>query len=412
MVLSTTRRVARALLAVSAAGAPCTLAAQTFPDIAPALERNDPEYEPSPRFIGPVQLTINGDARIEYDDNIFALPDDPTSDGIAVVSLGAGLTHRKGAFTTRLDGAVTARRFFEETSQNSDAMRFQFGFAWEPSEAETLNFGAGWQRAVEDRGDPESRLDTDLGPRLIDIAGVTAGYRRSRGKLLVDLKAEATELDAVDAIEDDRDFSVYGGTAKLGIRAGGRMFVTATTFVSVRDFRLPVDSSGVNRDATVYGARAGVEFVPGGLFEGNLSVGVFRNDVEDPQLTSRTGLSLAGLLTYRPTRRMALVLNAFNGDVVTFRGGASGRTDTVLRLIWQHEIRHNLYSSVSAGYRESDFIDSGVKEETVIGSAELEYLVARNFSLVGRVNVGSRESDLPLEEFERFRGNFGVRLRF
>lgn len=412
MVLSTTRRVSRALLAVSAAGAHLPLAAQSFPEIAPALERTDPEYAPTPQFIGPVQFTLDGDARIEYDDNIFALPDDPTSDGIAVATVGAGLTHRKGAFTTRLDGVVTARRFFEETSQNSEAMRFRFGLSWEPGEAETLSFGAGWQRAVEDRGDPESRLDTNLGPRLTDITSVNAGYRRAAGKLLLDLKAEAAELDAVDAIDDDRDFSVYGGTAKLGVRAGGRMFATATAFVSVRDFRLAVDPSGVNRDATVYGARAGIEFVPGGLFEGNLSVGVFRNEPSDPQLDARTGLSLAGLLTYRPTRRMALLLDAFNGDVVTFRGGASGRTDTVVRLIWQHEIRHNLYSSVSAGYRESDFIDSGIKEQTFIASADLEYLVARNVSLVTQLNYGSRESDLPRDEFERFRANIGVRFRF
>lgn len=190
------------------------------------------------------------------------------------------------------------------------------------------------------------------------------------------------------------------------------MFATATAFVAVRDFRLATDFNGVNRDATIYGARAGIEFVPGGFFEGSISAGIFRNEPSDPQLSARTGLSVAGLLTYRPTKRMALVLDAFNGDVATFRGGASGRTDTVVRLIWQHEIRHNLYSSVSAGYRESDFIDSGIKEQTVIASAGLEYLVAKNFSLVGQLNYGSRDSNLPREEFERFRGNIGVRFRF
>lgn len=412
MVLNRSRALSGAVLAVSAGAIPAALSAQTLPDIAPAIARFDPEYEPAPIDIGPVRLSIDGNVRIEYDDNVFALPDNPTSDGIAVASLEAGLQHRAGAFTAKLDASVTARRFFEETSQDSEAMRVRAGLAWEPHQEETFEVSGTLQRAVEDRGDPEARLELDRGPRLIDIASVVAGYHRARGKLLFDLTGEVTELDAVDRLDDDRDFTVYGGTAKLGVRTGGRMYATATAFVSVRDFRLATDFGGINRDATIYGARAGIEFIPGGFFEGSISAGVFRNEPSDPQLTARTGFSLNGLLTYRPTRRMALVLNAFNGDVATFRGGTSGRTDTVLRLVWQHEIRHNLLSSVSAGYRKSDFIESGIEEQTFIASGGLEYLMTRNLSLVGNITYGTRESDLARDEFERLRANIGIRFRF
>ena len=323
MVLNPSHALSCAVFAVSAGAIPATLSAQTLPDIAPAIARIDPEYEPAPIDVGPVRLSIDGNVRIEYDDNVFAVPDNPTSDGIAVASLDAGLQHRAGALTATLDASVTARRFFEETSQDSEAMRVKVGLAWEPHQAETFDLAGIWQRAVEDRGDPEARLDLDRGPRLIDIASVAAGYHRARGKLLFDLSGEVTELDAVDRRDDDRDFTVYRGTAKVGVRAGGRMYATATAFVSVRDFRLPTDFGGVNRDATIYGARAGIEFIPGGFFEGSISAGIFRNDPSDPQLTARTGFSLNGLITYRPTRRMALVFDAFNGDVATFRGGAS-----------------------------------------------------------------------------------------
>lgn len=412
MVLTDLRSLAFSLVSISALAAPGALSAQSLPDVAPAIPREDPEYEPAGIFIGPVQLSVGGDAKIEYDDNVFALPDAPTSDGIFVVSTRAGLTHRTGNFAARLNAGMTARRFLDQISQNSEAARIQLGLEWEPRQAETLSLTARWERAVEDRGDPESRLNTALGPRQIDVSSVNLGYRRASGRLLLDLYAEATEFDARDALDDDRDFSIYGGTAKVGMRVGGQLFATVSAFATRRDFRLPLSSQGIDRDATIYGARAGVEFAPGGFFEGNISAGFFRNEPSDPTLDARSGLSIAGELTYRPTRRMALIFDASRGDVATFRGGASGRTDTVTRVTWQQEIRHNLFSSASVGYRDSDFVDAAVSEQTVIARGEVEYLVNRNFSVVGQASYGSRDSDLPLEQFDRFRAGVGIRFRF
>jgi hypothetical protein len=412
MVLNISRCVAKALLLGCASTLASALHAQSLPDIAQAIPRDDPEYEPSPIFAGPLRVTLNGDARIEYDDNVFALPDDVTEDGIVVLSANTALTHRSGVLTTSLNAAVTARRFLDQTSQDSIAARLQAALVWEPREGEVFNLRAGWDRAIEDRGDPEARTATDVGPRQIDISSVRASYRRSRGKLLLDLSAEVSEFDAVSAIDDDRDFTLIGGTAKLGMRVGGQVFATASAFVTNRDFRIVDPGSGISRDANVYGASLGIDFVPGGLFEGDISVGVFRNDPSDPALDARTGLSVSGLLTYRPTRRVALVLDAFRGDVATFRGGAAGRVDTVGRVTWQQEIRHNLLSSASVGYRSSDFVDSGISEDTVIANAGLEYLLNRNLSLAGQLNFGSRESDIVLEQFDRFRGSVGIRFRF
>ena len=412
MVLKNLQSVPIKALAVIIAATPATLSAQSMPDVAPAIPRDDPEFDPAPIFLGTVELSVEGDVRIEYDDNVFALPDDPTSDGVFVLSTQTELTHRTGDVTTSFVAGITARRFMDQIQQNSDAALFRLGLTWEPREAETLSFGASWERAIEDRGDPEARQSTALGPRQIDISSARVGYRRAQGKLLLDVGAEATKFDARAPIDDDRDFTVYGGTAKLGFKVGGRMFATASAFVTKRDFRLAVSSQGIDRDATIYGGRVGVEILPGGFFEGSISGGVFRSEPSDPLLDARTGLSLEGMLTYRPTRRMALILDASRGDVATFRGGASGRTDTTVRITWQQEIRHNLFSSVSVGYRDSAFVDAAISEQTVIARADVEYLVGRNLSLVGQLGYGSRDSDLPLEQFDRFRGSLGIRFRF
>ena len=412
MVLTRWRLLALPLASFSALLVPGAARAQSLPDVAPAIPRIDPEFNPKPVVLEGISFTLESDARIEYDDNVFALPDDTTSDAEFVFTTKAELTHRTDKLVTRFQADVALSRFANETTQNSNAAGFEAGVIWSPRSEERISLGASYDRTIEDRGDPEARRITTLGPREIDVASVFAGYRRSRGKILLDLRAEATEFDALSALDRDRDFVVYGGTAKFGLRLSGQTFATVTAFASERDFRLPISPQGINRDAVIYGGRAGLDFAPGGKFEGNISVGVFRNEPEDALLNPRTGISLQSLVIFRPRQRTALVFDAFRGDVATFRSGASGRTDTTLRATVQQEARHNLFASVSVGYRKSEFIGSGNSEDTFIANGQVEFLVNRNFSLIARLSYGTRDSDVGFEEFDRFRGGIGVKARF
>lgn len=397
---------------IALTSAPATLSAQSLPPVAPALPRADPEYQVEPRRLGLIDVSFDLASTAYVDSNVFATPDDEVTDVVFEVAPFVRASTRSGAFTAQLEAGANFRRFADRTTQDTDAASILGSLVYSPRQGETISLTGGWQRTIEDRGDPEARLSLDLGPREIDISTVSADYRNAGGQVLYDIHAEMTRFDARDNIDDDRDFRIVGGSASIGVKAQGRLYLTASAFGTRRDFRLDVAPTGIDNDATIYGARAGVEILPGGPIEGRFSAGVFRNEPDDPLLEDRTGLSLDGFLTVRPTRRMALIFQASNGDVATFRGGAAGRTDTIARVTWQHEIRHNLYSSASIGYRRSDFEGASVREETIIAGAELEYVVARKLSLFTDLSFGSRTSDLAREEFDRFRGGLGVRFRF
>lgn len=379
---------------------------------APAVRGDDPEYRTTPTFIGGFAVTAGADLRLGYDDNIYAIPTDPIGDETVEADLQVDASHRSGPVSLDLHGAVGARRYATYSTENAETFRIASDLGWRPSQADTLRLTVGYERAVEDRGDPEARDIRAVGPRLIDVASAIAGYRRTSGKLLLDLEGSAFKNDALSVVDADRDFNSYSGRATAGYRLGGSVFATATGFITQRDFRLETTLDGLLRNTTTYGGRLGVEIQPGGLLEGNFSVGVFEHNPAEPTIENHTGLSVAGQLVYRPTRRAAIILNALNGDVVTFRNGASGRTDTSVQLTWQHEIRHNLYSSVSGAYRHSKYQGSGLSEDTAQGRFELEYLVNRNLSAVVDASYGKRTSDVPNDEFERFRGGVSARLRF
>lgn len=388
------------------------LAAQSLPDTAPAIPRDDPEYEIDPTRIGPFDVTVGVRASTQYDSNLYALPDNEIDDVVFELSpyVTAAIDSGKSRFEIGTQSVV--RRHADQTTEDSEAARFFGDFTWTPVEGESLGFGAQFERAIEDRGDPEARDVLAPGPRQIDILSGNGHYRRERGRILLDLRADVAKYDARSVVDDNRDFTSYSGSATVGFQVAGSVFVTATGFASRRDFRLETDLAGLERNSTTWGGRAGLSFAPGGLVEGAISAGVFRFEPDEPTFDDRTGLSLAANVTYRPQRRTALTLSGSSGDVATFRLGATGRTDTTLRLTWQQEIRHNLYSSLSAGYRRSKFRGTGIEQETAIVRGELEFLVSRHLSVVADASYGDRQSDLLSDEFDRFRGGVGLRLRY
>lgn len=388
------------------------LAAQSLPDTAPAIPRDDPEYEIDPTRIGPFDVTVGVGANTYYDSNLYARPDNEVDDIVFELSPFATAALDNGKTRLEFGTQSVVRRHLDQTSEDAESARFFGDFSWTPEEGETLSLGAQFERAIEDRGDPESRNLLAPGPRELDIWSGEVRYRRDRGKILVDLRGEVADYNALSALDDDRDFAAYAGSATVGVNLGGSIFATVTGFASRREFAIDTTPLGLERDSTTYGGRVGIDISPGGLIDGSLSAGVFRFEPDEPTFDARTGFSLAGNLVYRPQRRTALVLSASNGDVTTFRTGATGRTDFSTRLTWQQEIRHNLFSSLGGGYRRTKYRGTGLEEDTLIGRAEVEYVASRHMSFVAQASYGERGSDIPTDEFERIRAGVGLRLRF
>ena len=237
------------------------------------------------------------------------------------------------------------------------------------------------------------------------------GYRREGGTWLIGVGGEVNVFDYLASADADRNHTSWTGQASLGRRIGGLSFATLTAFVNTRDFKI-VDISGINRDATTYGVRGGVSIDPGGLIQGEASVGVFRFEPKDNAIDAYTGLSLAGNLSYRPTQRTTLILEAFRGNVVSFRAGAVSRTDTRFQLTAQQEIRHNLFGRVGAFSRNTEYRGNRESERTRGVESELDYLVNRNVALNLQARYATRSSDNPFQEFDRFRALVGVRLHY
>ncbi|MEL7197050.1 MAG: outer membrane beta-barrel protein [Pseudomonadota bacterium] len=411
------RRKAGALRAVSylALGlAFCTgPAANAQTTIAPLVDGDDAEFKIDPITAGSLKISPVITATTRYDSNVLAeVANNEVDDLELIVRPEVGVEVGEGDFRLNFNGFGQFSRFLDLSSENADTYGADLGVNYSPSQGESLRSQVGFARLAEDRGDPEARNAAGPGPRLIDDLFATVRYRNEGGRILFDVEAIVRELDAVSAIDDDRDFTSFGGRATVGYRVSGPVYATVTGFATYRDFVLPPTAIDPDRDATTYGGRLGLSFVDNDRIRGRVGVGIFQFDPQDARLNSRSGLSVDASVSLLLDRRSAVVIDAFRGDVATFRAGAQSRTDTRAGVTAQVEMRHNFYGRVGLRYRDTKFVGSGISEETYGPNIAVEFLANRNLALIADASVSERVSDDVFENFERFRVGLTARVRF
>tara|TARA_A100001391_G_scaffold188957_2_gene159993 strand:+ start:73021 stop:74259 length:1239 start_codon:yes stop_codon:yes gene_type:complete len=381
--------------------------------IARVVEGDDPEYKVDPIKVGSVDISPQVLAGATYDNNVYARPDGSKTDDVAFI-VRPELVARVGDQSLRfqLESYGEFTRYADLANENSNTYGVIGGVTYGPDTSNQFHVDAGYARQKENRGDPEARDIVGVGPRLFDHTFANVDYRRVGGRTLFSVEASYSNLDATSPLDDDRDFKTYVGRATVGYRVSGPIFATMTGYVNVRDFRLEATPTTPDRDATTYGAQVGVSFVDSERFRGRAGVGFFRFDPQDPSLEGRTGLSANVSLTYLPTRRTAIIVDVFNGDVATSRRGAGSRTDTRASVTGQVQMRHNLYGRAGVSYMRNKFIGSGIEERTLGANMALEFLAGRGLSFIAEVRASDRQSDDPTQEFDRVRTSLSARLRF
>jgi len=390
---------------------PSTAYGQRIDSTAPIIDLPD-GLKPVGVRAGSVVLLPSAELRAEYDSNIYAEPNDPVDDVIMVLT--PRVEARRDSGTTRLGLLAEAqlRRYLDNKSENSTAGAAEFNGEVDVSRSQLLQFGFGWRRAIEDRGDPEASDIPTTGPRRLDIYSGDAGWSFKGSRFSLALNGSARRINYASVNDRTRDLDTFSGQATVGYRIGGTMRAIVTGFLTKRDFRLDRDLSGINRNAKTYGGRIGLSIEDTGFLRGEATIGVFHFSPSDPTLPARTGISAQASLVYLPSRRVAVTLDAFRGDVATVRSGAQARTDTTFRLGVQAEARSNLRLQGQVFYRDTKFVGSGISERTIGASAEAEYVLNRFLSLAATVNYADRTSDRLRDRFERTRASIELRARF
>ncbi|WP_084465839.1 outer membrane beta-barrel protein [Sphingobium quisquiliarum] len=407
------RSTARAAIAIAVAGGLPAVAAhaqdlrsgKTFLDVPEAV------FVPTPLRLGSATATIGIDGKLEYDSNIYAQPSGEKDDFKLLVSPYVEVVKPGSRLQLSARAAGSVRRYFKYERENAEAGEVALGAVWTPSAADKLTANASWSHVIEDRGEPEGRTVTSIGPRKLNVLDGDLSYSRQGARLGFMVRGSASRFRYTSDFDEDRDIDNYALLGRVLVRAAPLLNGFVEGFVSKRDYRI-TPPGFPNRDSTTYGGRVGVSIDPGGTVRGEAAVGLYHFNPKDPLIEARTRLSAQASLTYSPQPRTAITLDGFIGNVATYRTGAQSREDMRFRLGVQQEIRHNLRGEAGLVYRRSKFFGAGDVQKIYGVTGDLEYSLNRRVAIGADVRYSKRTSSDPFDEFERVRAGLTLRLHY
>ncbi len=334
------------------------------------------------------------------DSNIFATSSNAEEDILFLVEPKVTAERRTDELTITADAHGTIRQYAENTGENINLYGANGRVRYQATPSQTVSAGAGFERTFQRRDDPERNDDLNL--PLTPIANLSGdvGYAYRPGRLGVEARGSVNKTNFDEPVDDERDMTAYRASVRGLAGLSSRIDAFAEVYGVWRDFRLPIDSTGVDRDGETFGANAGVALDFTDKLTGEIGAGVFTAKFDDPALDEFTGLGASGKLTWLPQQQTALVLNVFRGDVATNRAGASGRVDSRVSVQVFQEVRHNLRARLQAGYRHGTFRSAADRSQDDFNAgAAVEYLISRHLAAELGYTFRNRDATQPLEDF-------------
>lgn len=382
-----------ALASASVASAQQSAATQSFEQKPP------PGYERKAIHLGAwtvmpeLRVTVSGDS------NVFATSANEEEDVIVVIEPKVSIERSTEELTLSGDAHAAIRQYVENTGENINLFGASGRMRYQATPAQAISAGAGFERTYQRRDDPERNDDLNLPLTPIANFSADAGYSYRPGRLGIDARAGLLKTDYDEPIDDERDLTSYRGSVRGLAGLSSRVDAFVEGYGVWRDFRLPVDLSGVDRDGETFGANAGLALDITDKLTGEVGAGLFRASFDDPALDAFTGFGASGQLTWVPQQRTALVLNVFRGDVATNRSGANGRIDSRASLKVFQEVRHNLRARLEIGYRHGEFRAADQTQDDLTAGAAVEYMLNRHLAAELGYSFRKRDAAIPLEEF-------------
>lgn len=385
-------------------------------------DRQLDDFEPVGGRIGSFLLYPSAEVRIEYDDNILALPEGGADDVELTVRGAARLVSQWQRHSLEANAYIQQGYHGRFTTEDAMEGGARLNGRLDIDRNTSARFVASIDSLAENRANITS-VRQALEPTRFRRTDALASLAHDFGKLQLSGDAQVLVLDFDDVpaigggtIEQDFRDSVYmrgALTAALEISprvsALVRGQVDRLTFSDEPDIPDPFD-----RDTTGYALEAGFRLELDNLLSGEIRAGVLHRDVDDPSGAGLTGVSFGANLVWSLTPLTTLSLFA---DRQVEEGGSqlvSGNIRSQARLVLEHELLRNLVLEGQAGFARIDTIgqiEESAEEYNLM--AEATWRLDRNFRLFARADRFQRFSNEDFfRDFTRNRLMVGVRVVF
>ncbi|GLK42321.1 MULTISPECIES: outer membrane beta-barrel protein [Novosphingobium] len=386
-----------------------------YGDVAISVQkRARPEFDPVPIRLGSFEGLASSEARIAWDDNIYATRDDRVHDALAVVSgsFSAHSTWSRHALSLDTDAALA--RGLSQTNEDTETYDARLGGRLDLGTRTRLSARASYSRAYEARG---TIGDTTLrGPRIAYNAlelGLEAEH--TAGRLILGTQASLDSYryapyrtDSVQIGQGDRDYRTWslGASAGYAVAPGVAAFVEG----SYNQARYPDDTGTFDRSSSGWSLRGGLAFGVTRLIRGRAAVGYQDQRYDDTAFPHIKGLDFSAGLEWSPTRLMTWTIEARRSIQRSPLVGIAGIRQRRYGTRIDYEARRNLLMWGRLDRTVSEYAGTERRQSDLSGSLGADWLLRRNLRLAAQLGLQStRSNGAGGREFDRRRMSVSLR---
>jgi len=211
---------------------------------------------------------------------------------------------------------------------------------------------------------------------------------------------------------DDRDRLEAVANFRTGFEFNPETEAFVRLEINDKNYRVPLDDTGVNRDSSGFEATSGLSFDLTGITFGNVFAGYRMQSFNDQSLKSAKGPTAGLDLTWNASTITTLKGTIERTVEETTTAGASGIFRTKSSLSIDHELLRNVVLSAKAQYTHNDFVGIGRKDKEPQLDIGVDYKLFRNLYSKFDYTYSARNSSVANSDFRQhvFKLQFSVQL--
>lgn len=372
--------------AIALAGMPVSAFAQQDRQAQSVVDRNAPEFTQRPIRVGSFDLFPSINMDVDYNDNIFALPNNEIDDVLVTIEPQIVLVKRRPDRLTRLNVNAGFRRFVDAISENSER------FSADIQTRQGIGSGTEWWLGAsaaynfEQRRDIDSFNEASTPINFTTLQG-SAGVTQDLGPLRLSLDGSARSVKYAGTFEQRgnvfdlsfRDFEIYRGNLRgTFARSNNQEFYVQLTADSRRYnlaplFQGPVVVGLIDRSSKGGRLEAGYRRQVTELLYLDVRAGYLLQNFDDPTVDNVEGFAFTTDLLWNATPLTSVRLTGVRQLDDSIDPRLSGLVRTEGRFQVEHELMRNIILIGRAGYADFNQVDSPLDGEQVNVSASAEY---------------------------------------
>ena len=369
-------------------------------------DRPRPEYDAPGRRLGAFNLSASLDFDVTSTDNLFAAPDGfEFDDTIYEVTPTARLESDWSRHMLAVEASYTSRTHEDFSNEDADTHYLRGSGRLDIGDSSAINAAARVAHQVTPRTDPDSPL---VGaPVEYDRVDATVGVQHRFARFLLRLDGTRSEYDYEGAQDfRDNEENTLRGRVEVDMWPRVGLLLTATADDRSYDNSPNLSSEGF---AYLVGAKIDADLV-----QGEVSIGHFQRDYDDPTVGTFEGLAISAAIDWLASQLTTVTLSARrNADDQISANVGQPYITTEFGARVDHELRRNVILTGGVLFGERDYESIDRNDEYTEISVGADWIV--NPHAVVRFRYEHDETDssgaLPYRDYEVNDVSLGLSLR-